>query len=85
MEADLGYPDPILGTIEDDARLTCCLHELHQVSIMLLGSLAIDTYIILDHDDAGRLSVNWSMCIWNTSWEIFRLNDMQTYTFHDRC
>ena len=54
VEADLGLPDAALGTVEDDCVLTYHLHELHQVSVMLLGGLAIDAYVVVDHSDAGE-------------------------------
>ena len=34
--------------------LAHCLHEQHQVLVMLLGHLAIDTYIIMDCDDVSE-------------------------------
>ena len=52
IEADLGLPDPAFGTAEDDSMLTHHLHELPQASVILLGGSAIDTYIIMDPDDA---------------------------------
>ena len=44
LEADLWLPDAAHGTDEDDSMLTHYLHELYQVSVMLLRGLAIDTY-----------------------------------------
>ena len=54
IEADLGLPDSALGTVEDDLVLAYCLHELYQILVMLLRYLAIDAYIIVDHNDAGE-------------------------------
>ena len=54
VEADHGLPDSALGTVQDDSILAHCLHELHQVLVMLLGHLTKDTYIIMYCEDAGE-------------------------------
>ena len=54
VEADLRLPDSTFGAIENDSVLAHCLHELYQVSVMLLGHSAIDAYIIMDHNDIGE-------------------------------
>ena len=54
IEADLGLSDSTLGTTEDDSILAHWFHELHQVLVMLLWHLVIDTYIIVDHDDTRK-------------------------------
>ena len=55
VEAYLRLPASALGTVEDDSIPDCCLHELYQVSVMLLRHSPIETYIIMDCDAAREL------------------------------
>ena len=55
IEGNHRLPDSALRTGEDASMLACCLHKLYQVLVMLLRHLAIDAYIIVDHDNAGEV------------------------------
>ena len=74
VEGNLKLPDVTLQAVKDNDMLFGCLHQLEDVSVMLLSGTAIHTYIIMDHNNAGRWIVVWSICISKMSWNIFRLN-----------
>ena len=44
---NLGLADLTLQAVENDAVLFGCLHELEQVSVILLGGMTVFAYIIL--------------------------------------
>ena len=46
--------DLALRAIEDNAMLGCCLHELQEVPVMFLRSMAIDAYIIMSVNNARK-------------------------------
>ena len=47
IEDDQFLSDPAPWATEDYAMLGCCLHELQEVLVMFLRSVAIYTYIII--------------------------------------
>ena len=51
-EGNLRLPVLTLSTVEDNAKLTGCLHQLQEVSVMHLRGMAIDTYIIMNGEYA---------------------------------
>ena len=53
IEGNLRLPDPTLWTVEDDAMFYGCLHQLQEVSVMLLGGMAVDAYFTMNGDYAG--------------------------------
>ena len=52
-ECDLRLSDLALIAIEDNAMLSCYLHELQEVPVMFLRS-EVDAYIIINGDNAGE-------------------------------
>ena len=53
IEGNLRLPDVALCAVEDNAMFFGCLHQLQEVSVMLLRGMTIDTYIIMNVDYAG--------------------------------
>ena len=52
IEGNLRLPDLTLCTVDNNTMLFGCLHQLQEVSVMLLGGMAIYTYIIFNDDYA---------------------------------
>ena len=53
-EGNLRLPDPTLQAVEDYVMLFGCLHQQEEVSFMVLGGMAIDTYIV-HHNNARKM------------------------------
>ena len=53
IEGNLRMPDVTLCAVEDNAMFFGCLHQLQEVSVMLLRGMAVDAYIIMNGDYAG--------------------------------
>ena len=53
IEGNLRLPDLTLSAVEDNAMLMDCLHQLQEMSLMLLGGMAIDAYIIMNGNYVG--------------------------------
>ena len=62
IEGNLRLPDLTLQAVEDYAVLFGCLHQLEEVSVMVLRGMAIDAYIVM-HCDNARESVAWFITI----------------------
>ena len=52
IEGNLRLPDPTLGTVEDDAMFCSGLHQVQEVSFMLLRVMAKYAYIVMHGDNA---------------------------------
>ena len=55
VEDNLRLSDLALRAIEDNAMLGCCLHELQELLVMFLRSVAIDAYIIMNGINVGEM------------------------------
>ena len=53
VERNLRLPDLTRSAVEDNAMLMSSLHQLQEVSVMLLGGTAVDTYLIMTSNYAG--------------------------------
>ena len=54
VKGNLGLSDLALRAIEDNAMLGCCLHELQEVPVKFLRSMAIDAFIIMNVNNARK-------------------------------
>ena len=54
VEGDLRLPDLTLQAVEDYAMLLGCLHQLEEVSVMVLKDTAMYVYIIIYCDGGGE-------------------------------
>ena len=52
IEGNLRLPDATLSAVEDNTMFFGCLHQLWEVSVMLLRGATVDTYI-MNGDYAG--------------------------------
>ena len=53
IKGNLRLPDATLSTVEDDVMVFGTLHQAQEVSVMVLGSVAKDTYIGMNGNNAG--------------------------------
>ena len=53
VEGNLRLPDVTLSGVEDNTMFLGCLHQLQEVSVMLLRGMVIDAYVIMNGNDIG--------------------------------
>ena len=57
IKCNLRLSDVVLSAVEDDAMVLGSLHQVQEVSVMFLGSVTEDEYIIMNGNNPSRQMV----------------------------